>query len=203
MAGPETSVRAARDHVTRTAILTAARRSFARRGYGGTSIRQLAADAGVAPRTIYLTFGSKRGVLQAMVDGLGIDAGEPVTRALGQAVDDPGELLALVAQLYRRLYEHGNEVIVLLREGAATEPPLRELLESGLERSRQSIAGLCRRLQELGALRPGLTADRAAGHALVLVSHDGYDELVVRRGWSHDTYQCWLESSLGDALLVT
>jgi AcrR family transcriptional regulator len=195
------AVRAARDQVSRTAILGAARRLFAEEGYGGTSIRRLAAVAGVAPRTIYLNFGSKRGVLQALVDGLALDAGEPAARALGEALDDPRALLGLVAQLYRRLYERGNEVIVLVREGAATEPALRDVLEAGLGRSRESIGELCHRLDELGALPAGQTVDRAAGHALVLVSHDGYDELVVRRGWSHDTYEAWLASSLRAALL--
>lgn len=202
MSAPQHDVRAAREGVTRAAVLDAARRLFAESGYGRTSIRQLAATAGVAPRTIYLTFGSKRGVLQALADNLSVEAGEAAVRAAGEGADDPRSLLGLVAGLYRHLYEHGNDVIVLLREGAASEPDLREAVEAGLGRSRASVAELCERLDELGALRPGLSVDAAAGHALVLLSHDGYDELVVRRGWGHDTYQRWLRSSLEHALLA-
>jgi AcrR family transcriptional regulator len=207
-AGPDASpdaspdVRTEREGVTRRAILGAARRLFTEQGYGRTSIRQLATAAGVAPRTIYLGFGSKRGVLQALADGLGTDAGEPDTRAIGGSLDEPHLLLALVAQLYRRLYERGNDVIVLLREGAASEPDLRAAVEAGLGRSRRSVGELCQRLDELGALRPGLSVDEAAGHALVLLSHDGYDELVVRRRWGHDAYEAWLAAALDQALLA-
>ena len=188
--------------MTRTAVLLAARRLFAESGYGRTSIRKLAATAGVAPRTIYLTFGSKRGVLQALADNLSVEAGEAAARAAGEDLDDPHGLLNLVAGLYRHLYEHGNDVIVLLREGAASEPDLREEVEAGLGRSRASVAELCERLGELDALRAGLSIDAATGHALVLLSHDGYDELVTRRGWNHDEYQRWLASSLEHALLA-
>jgi AcrR family transcriptional regulator len=197
-----TSTQGEREGVTRRAILDAARRLFGEVGYGRTSIRQLAAAAGVAPRTIYLAFGSKRGVLQALADGLGVDAGEGGTRAAGEEAGDPHELLALVAALYRRLYETGNDVIVLLREGAASEPDLRAAVEAGLGHSRRSVGELCARLGEMGVLRAGLTVDAAAGHALVLLSHDGYDELVVRRGWGHDAYERWLAGALADALLA-
>lgn len=186
---------------TRDAILTAARKLFVSEGYGRTSIRRLAQVAGVAPRSVYLTFGSKHGVLEALLAGLGLDAGEPAIRALGQQEEDPRVLMALVAQLYRNLYEHGNEIIVLFREGAATEPALRDVLEAGLGGSRRSVGELCERLDELGALRDDLDVDAAAGHALVLLSHDGFDELVVRRGWSLDRYQSWLCAALVDALL--
>jgi AcrR family transcriptional regulator len=186
---------------TREAILAAARELFVREGYGRTSIRRLAEVAGVATRSVYLTFGSKHGVLVALLEGLGLDAGEPAIRALGEQETDPRALLALVARLYRNLYEHGNEVIVLFREGAATEPALRAVLEAGLGGSRRSVGELCVRLDELRALRPGLDVDGAAGHALVLLSHDGYDELVVRRGWSLDRYEAWLAAALADALL--
>lgn len=186
---------------TRDAILTAARTLFVSEGYGRTSIRRLARVAGVAPRSVYLIFGSKHGVLEALLESLGLDAGEPAIRAMGEQEKDPRVLLGLVAQLYRNLYEHGNEIIVLFREGAATEPALRAVLEAGLGASRRSVGELCERLDELGALRPDLDVDAAAGHALVLLSQDGYDELVVRRGWSLDRYQAWLRDALVDALL--
>jgi AcrR family transcriptional regulator len=185
----------------REAILTAARKLFVEEGYGRTSIRRLAQVAGVATRSVYLNFGSKHGVLEALLEGLGLDAGEPRIRAMGEQETDARVLIALVAELYRKLYEHGNEIIVLFREGAATEPALRTVLEAGLGGSRRSVGELCARLDELGALRRGLDVDAAAGHALVLLSHDGYDELVVRRGWSLDRYQSWLRDALVEALL--
>jgi AcrR family transcriptional regulator len=185
----------------REAILAAARRLFVDEGYGRTSIRRLAQVAGVAPRSVYLNFGSKHGVLAGLLEGLGLDADEPALRTKGEAETDPRVLLDLVARLYRNLYEHGNELIVLFQEGSATEPAIRAVREAGLGRSRRSVGEVCHRLHDLGALRPGLDVDTAAGHALVLLSHGGYDELVVRRGWALDRYQTWLGDALADALL--
>lgn len=191
-----------RGGTARTAILAAARQLFADEGYGGTSIRRLAQVAGVAPRSVYLNFGSKHGVLEALLGELGTAADESALRAKGEAETDPRTLVGLVARIYRNLYEHGNDLIVLFQEGSAAEPAIRAVREAGLGRSRRSVGEVCRRLDDLGALRPGLDVDAAAGHALVLVSHGGYDELVVRRGWSHDRYEAWVADALVAALLT-
>jgi AcrR family transcriptional regulator len=53
---------------TRRDILTTARRLFAERGYGATSINDIAQEADVAIQTIYARRGSKRGMLIALVD---------------------------------------------------------------------------------------------------------------------------------------
>ena len=48
---------------TRDRIAEAARRLFADQGYGSTSIETIAAEAGVAVRTVYAAFGAKREIL--------------------------------------------------------------------------------------------------------------------------------------------
>src|SRR5690242_14376813 len=53
--------------VTREAILDAARRRFAEAGYDQTSIRAVAADAGVNPALVMQFFGSKEALFQAAV----------------------------------------------------------------------------------------------------------------------------------------
>lgn len=193
-------VRTERADVTRRAIVTAARRLFAERGYARTPVRLLAAEAGVAVRTVYLCFGSKRGVLFALVDSLGVDAGELDARR--DAADLGGrELVARVARLYRNLYERGAGVIDMVRQGAAVEPDLAAALRHGHGRSRAAVEATCARLGELGELRAGLDVDAAAGHALVLLSREGYEELVELRGWGNDAYEAWLAESLEAALL--
>jgi AcrR family transcriptional regulator len=195
-------VRRERVDVTRRAILDAARRLFAERGYARTPVRLLASEAGVAVRTVYLAFGSKPGVLTALVDFIGEDAGEIETRERGLDIDDGVEIIALVARLYRNLYERGSDVIDLVQQGAAADPELRAALQRGHGHSRASVEATCARLSALGELRAGLTVDEAAGHALVLLSRDGYEEMVELRHWSHDDYEAWLARALGSALLV-
>ncbi len=52
---------------TRTRILDVAERQFARSGYGGVSLRAVAADAGVRPFTIQHHFGPKASLYQAVL----------------------------------------------------------------------------------------------------------------------------------------
>src|SRR5688572_29166545 len=121
-----TPVRRQRTEVTRQAIRDAARRLFPERGFAGTSVHQLAAEAGVALRTIYLAFGSKQGVLLDLVLAIGIEAGlAEEAPNLGPDVTDPRRLIASLARYRRNLYERGGDVIRMLREGAATDPELK------------------------------------------------------------------------------
>jgi AcrR family transcriptional regulator len=53
---------------TREEILAAARESFAKRGYEGTSLRAVAARAGVDPALVRRFFHSKEGLLEAALD---------------------------------------------------------------------------------------------------------------------------------------
>lgn len=55
------------EHI-RTHLLDAALRAFARHGYEGASMREIATEAGVAPGLIYHYFPGKEGVLQALFE---------------------------------------------------------------------------------------------------------------------------------------
>jgi AcrR family transcriptional regulator len=57
-----------RSDPTRARILDAARRRFARQGYDGTTIRAVAADAGIDPSMVMRYYGSKDGLFAAAAD---------------------------------------------------------------------------------------------------------------------------------------
>jgi AcrR family transcriptional regulator len=88
---------------TRRRILDQAERLFARRGFGGVSIRELASASRVQHRTIQHHFGSKRGLYQAVLgrwdDELeqrlaGVIAGQSdLTSAIDGAVEELFEFL--------------------------------------------------------------------------------------------------------------
>ncbi|QYJ03759.1 TetR family transcriptional regulator [Nocardioides panacisoli] len=114
---------------TRAAILAAARERFAEVGYAGTTIRAVAAAAGVDGALVHHYYGSKddlflaalelpvdpREVLaEAVVSGDRDDAGERLVRTFLAVWDDPDNQPALIA-LVRRVLEPGGEP--LLRDG--------------------------------------------------------------------------------------
>ena len=51
---------------TRTQILESARRLFEEQGYAATTMAAIAADAGIALKTVYVAFETKSGLLRAV-----------------------------------------------------------------------------------------------------------------------------------------
>jgi AcrR family transcriptional regulator len=117
---------------TRGQILAAARRSFADKGFGRTTIRGVAGDADVDPALVHHYFGSKDDLFLAALD-IPVDprvlvpgvfeagvagAGERLVRLFVSVWDDPHARLPLIA---------------LVRSGLAQEAP-ESLLQSGLLR---------------------------------------------------------------------
>src|SRR6185312_16353210 len=76
----ESPRRRAQADATKRDILAAAQRLFERQGYAATTMAAIAAEAGVALKTVYLVFDTKSGVLRAVWNGLlrGGDEDRPV-----------------------------------------------------------------------------------------------------------------------------
>src|SRR5215203_2115798 len=62
----DSSRRRAQAAATRRDILESAQRLFERQGYAATTMAAIAAEAGVALKTVYLAFETKSGVLRAL-----------------------------------------------------------------------------------------------------------------------------------------
>ncbi len=117
---------------TRARILDAALESFASRGYGATSLDALAAEVGLRKQTILHHFGTKQGVLVAVVDR---SAGE-LAGAIEAALSGAGPGFARVEALVRatfRLAARRPELLGLLREVGRLGPPTATRLVEALE----------------------------------------------------------------------
>jgi TetR/AcrR family transcriptional regulator, regulator of cefoperazone and chloramphenicol sensitivity len=188
--------------LTRSLILEVARRRFAEQGYAATGVRPIAEEAGVSVATLYSAFGSKQGLLLALVDMAREQTGGLRTWDLIERSDDPGEIVALAARLRRQILELCGDIVSMLREGAAADPDAAAVDEEGHRRTREGIAHMCERLQALDALRPGLTRKRAADQVAALFSAEIYEELTGDRSrWTADEYEQWLYDRLRDVLL--
>jgi AcrR family transcriptional regulator len=113
---------------TKAEVLAAARSSFAERGFRGTTIRAVAASAGVDPALVHHYFGSKddlflaalempvdpREVLAPVVAQGPDGAGERLLRTFLSVWDDPGTQVQLLAVVRSVLRADGA---TLLQEG--------------------------------------------------------------------------------------
>ena len=187
---------------TREAILAAARRLFAERGYAGTAMSQIAAVAGVAVQTLYASVGSKRAILFALLDVMDRDAAVGAYRGEMARADSPVAVVGGAVALTRRLQERSGDIIAAVHSAAPIEPDLAAVLAEGQRRHRVGAASVARRLADLGALREGLGADDAAATLALLTGDAAWDELIRLEGRSWDGAEAFVVRTACRALLT-
>ncbi|SCL15913.1 transcriptional regulator, TetR family [Micromonospora nigra] len=139
---------------TREAILTAARAAFADRGFDATTIRSVAASAGVDPALVHHYFGSKDKLFLAAMQAP-LDPGELVPRILAGDPEGVGERLV---RAFLGVWDSpaGTAGVALLRTAVTTEWAARLLREflvtQVLRRIQEHLPGDRRQLPLRGSL---------------------------------------------------
>lgn len=146
---------------TRSAIVGEARRQFGDTGYASTTLRSVAAGAGVDPRLVLHYFGSKRGLFLEAVE-LPVDPSIVVSQAFR---GDSGTVGERVATLILDVLDDptARQSIMGILRWAVTDPEAAELVRDILsERLLLPIA------RELTADQPELRASLVATHVVGL-----------------------------------
>lgn len=137
---------------TRADILEAARLLFADSGYSGTTVAQVAKQAGVSVQTIYDAVGSKASLIASLNDALDTAAGVPEKALVIARADTAAEVVDNILAITRALIETSGPVIRTAAEASNSEPEVKKLLDEGLVRHRQGVAFAAARLAQLGAI---------------------------------------------------
>jgi AcrR family transcriptional regulator len=116
---------------TRDAILAAARRQFSERGYNRTTLRSVAAQAGVDPALVVHFFGSKQGLFSASVE-LPFEPADLAARVSESPREHVGELVASFALRVLEDPEARSRWLAIIR-AAASEPEVARVLRRTLE----------------------------------------------------------------------
>jgi AcrR family transcriptional regulator len=189
---------------TRRKIRDAARELFLAQGYVGTTIPDIARAAGLAHQTVYFTYGSKAGVLSAVVDAeiVGdLDAvpllQRPQVRRIA-AITDPARRLRRVVAVLCDVTERVAPLYEIAR-GGAIDDEVRALLDRHEEQrweTHRALVGLVD--HDLAA---GLEVAEAADRLYALVSHDVHWLLTRRRGWSGARWRRYAQREAARQLL--
>jgi AcrR family transcriptional regulator len=182
---------------TRLAILEAAHRLFKRQGYGATTMAAIAAEAGVALKTVYLAFETKSGVLRALWN-LRLRAGRDEVPIAQQEwyrevleEPDPEHQLRLNARNSRAAKLRIAAVLEVIHAAAPLDSDIAALwsrIQSDYHANQRAIL---ESLAEKGALRTGLEVDRATD-ILWTINHPNLWHLLVgERGWTPEQYEHW------------
>ncbi|MFN2464587.1 MAG: TetR/AcrR family transcriptional regulator [Candidatus Dormibacteria bacterium] len=195
------SLRQRRADLTESAILEAARSLFRLRGYAGTTIEQVAAEAGTATSTVYAVFGNKREVL-AQLRWRAVKAADiPDIEAIVPPGAPAAERLRLLAGAFRRLYEAANDVFVVQRAAADADPEIAANWSAARSDRRAHLERIL--IPAAPSFSSGRSLRRAADIVDALLEFHLYEELVVRDGWSADEYEEWLGDTLVAQVLVS
>lgn len=198
----------ARTRLARRAVLDAARDLFLERGYGGATIEGISTASGVPQATVYRLFGSKQGILKALVDTSIAGDDEPVpvaerpqVRPLLDAVP-PADTLARLAAISVGINARTAPIYRILVSAASSDGDAAAILDE-LTRQRQDGQGrVATALARAKALRPGLSARDAGDVIHALASPELYLLLVVDRAWPPERYERWLADTLASQLLA-
>lgn len=199
--------RQAQAQETRRQIITAAGRLFSEHGYAGATIDAIAQEAGVAPETIFATFGNKRTILARLIDVAvgGDDQSIPLLDRPGpQAVlqeSDPVRQLQLFAQDIVTILERVAPLFEIMRVAAKTEPDIADLLKNLLSERLHNMTAVVHKVATHSSLRTDLTEAQAAEIVWTLTSPEVFTLLTIDRGWSKAQYSHWLGDSLVRLLL--
>lgn len=193
--------RAEQAAATRAAIVAAAARLFAERGYAATTMAAIAAEARVTPKSVY-SLAEKPQLLLLAVDReiVGDDeqvpvADRPQVRALVDA-DDPAEGFAQAARFGAETLVRLYPIYRAFEQAVAAEPALREPWRDYQQRRRSDLRPLVVALDRAGRLRRGLSVERAIDTVWALVTWHTVALLVEEGGWGRKELAPWLEDLL-------
>ncbi len=192
-------------------VIAAAALLFAERGYTGTSLAEVAAEAGVAVQTLYAAFGTKVNLLKHAIDvslvgdhlAVPMIEREDVQRIIAEP--DPRQVLAMYAAHVRQVAERAAGLMLAAWADAHSDPAVAELVaELDAQRMRGMTAAassIAAKAIEAGCLADGITEEDIRDALWAFNSPQLYGLLLRDRGWSPDQFQAWLARSWARLLL--
>lgn len=188
---------------TRNRILQLAWDRIAAQGDADISLVDLAREAGLSRQTLYLLFGSRAGLLLAMVEYR--DAQSAVVPRLARAREAMTAREAFEPYL-RAWFEYLPQVFPVARALAAATPKgdsdAHAAWESRMKLLRAGFLQMTRALHEAGALRAGWTPATAADWLFTLSHVDTWQHLVVESRWKPKEAVDRIVATLRETLLV-
>ncbi len=191
---------------TRAEIVMAAGRLMLERGYVGTSVAAIAAEAGVVVQTIYNSVGSKAELLAAVLDRVAAEPGAPAllsgaTRERIAEARTATGVIRILARSSALVNERTSGILRIVSEAAVVDPDVGEFEQKRDAARLHGFGEVAAALREKRGLRGGISDHEAAATMWALAHPHTFRTLVLSLGWSTEAYLNWLEKSLLAALL--
>jgi len=189
--------RRAQAAATRSEILDAAQRRFEGNGYAATTMAEIAKEAGVALKTVYLAFQTKSGLLRTLWNLL--LRGDESDRPVGERrwyldvleEKDPERQLRLNAGNSVSGKRRISAILEVIRSAASVDTDVTALWQRIQTEYHANQRAIIERLHERGHLNSALDIERATDILWTLNHPNNWQLLVVQRGWTPEQYEQW------------
>lgn len=188
---------AARAARTQRQVIAAATALFRDRGYRATTLTDVAEAAGVAPRTVYLRFGTKAELFRRVMDVAvaGDDAPVDVEHRdwvqVSLTAPTLEQRLAVRAAGVRALMERIGPLLPAATEGEYDDPAIAAAFAAArADTTRLNRLGW-ERAHADGLLHPDADLDWLADTTALLASADTYLLVTRIHGWTPEQYEQW------------
>lgn len=190
---------------TRAAIRDAATSLFLEQGFTATTMRDVAALAGVGERTLYDAFASKTALFHHVVgvaivgDELQVAVADRPEFQAALADRDPERAVALFAEYSTAILERAGPLIMVAVESAGADAAMRRYSDQGAAATRAITRAFVASLADRGLLAGDV--DELSAVVYALASPHLHQLLRKHSGWSPQQYRRWLQTTLARQLL--
>ena len=192
---------------TRAQIITAAAGRFLDHGYAGTTMRAVAADAGVALPTVELAFGTKARLLKAVIDTAIAGDGEPVPMLAREwaeraesMIGAPEFAAAFARQLAASAQRAAGLTLVAL-EAARADADIAAVAAQLMSQREEMAAWLVDELRRRSRPRDSVDRDTAIDTVWSLMDPALFCRLTGDRHWSAARFRDWFADAVVRLLL--
>ena len=182
-------------------VVDAARELFLQRGYGPTTIGDIAEAADVSVPFVYAAFESKAGILSRVVETAitGDEAAPPILeQPAGRAIlaePDLAKRLQTIVRLARLSHQRAASLIQLVESARASDPALGALagkIDDSLRRDTRTFVEAL----PAKALRRDISRQEAADLLYMLSAARNWTALVEHCGWRPERYERWMTDTI-------
>lgn len=194
---------------TRVGILRSAQRLFEANGYSATTMVEIAAEADVALKTVYLAFDTKAGLLRAVWDlALKGDTDEAPVAERPWYLDvleekNPERKLRRLAEAACTVKRRIAALLGVIRDAAPSDDEIGDLWRLIQSDFYANQAAIVATLERQGALAAGLDLTQATDILWTLNHPDIWLLLVGQRSWTPEQFETWFGNTAINQLLRT
>lgn len=193
--------------LTRARIIAAAARRFLAHGYSGTTMRAVAADAGVALPTVELAFRTKARLLKAVIDVAIAGDDEHVAMldrqwaARAESIAGAADFIAAFAQVLTASAGRAAGLAAAALEGARADEDIAAVAAQLMSQRQVMAAWLVDGILLRSALRDGTSRGDAVDTVWTLMDPVIFCRLTEDRHWTPGQFQRWFTETVTHLLL--